>query len=311
MGVETTESRSYTDQVAIESVFGKEQPLLLMVPRDGVARELKLGEALGDIPHVTQVISYAGVVGTTIPSAYAPEEARNQFYSDAYARIILYTNLETEGDLTFETIDQILSTTDSFYSEYYLTGESAALYDMKNVVAVDMGRINLIAVIGIFIVLMFTFKSLTIPLFLIFTIESAIWMNLSIPYFASLPISFIGYLIISTVQLGATVDYAILMTHKYIDERQKESKKEAMWNALKNNVAAVLISASILATAGFTLAGTTNNPVIKELGSLLGRGTVLSFVMVVAVLPALLLTFDKLIQKTTLSHGFYQETEDK
>jgi len=311
MGVESSESRSYTDRVNIEAVFGKEQPLLLMVPKENIVKELQLSTALSDMPFVNQVLSYADNVGTTIPTNFVPNEAYNQFYSDHYARIIIYTNLETEGDATFEAIDQIMTTTGNYYDDYYLTGESAALRDMKNVVAVDMGRINLIAVVGIFIVLMLTFKSISIPLFLIFTIESAIWINLSVPYFTDSPLSFIGYLIISTVQLGATVDYAILMTHRYMDERQKTSKKEAMWQTIKNNVAAVLISASILATAGFTLAGTTNNPVIKELGTLLGRGTVLSCVMVVAVLPALLLVFDKIIKKTTLAHGFHQETEEK
>jgi predicted RND superfamily exporter protein len=309
MGVDSQESRSYIDQEAIKEVFGDANPLLLIIPRNSVAKENQLGKALKEIDHVTRVISYAEMVGTRIPSTFVPEVALNNFYSDNYARIILYTNLEAEGDVTFKTMDQIMEVTGTYYDEFYLTGESASLNDMKNVVAVDMGRINLIAVIGIFIVLLFAFRSLTIPILLIFTIESAIWMNLSIPYFINAPISFIGYLIISTVQLGATVDYAILMTNRYLEERQMEPKKEAMWKALKNNVGAILISAAILATAGFTLAGTTNNPVIKELGTLLGRGTVLSFVMVVAVLPALLLIFDKVIQKTTWSHGFYQDKE--
>ena len=282
-----------------------------MVPKEDVAREKALADELSKIPHIKQVVSYAENVGTKIPSTYVPETALAQFYSENYARIILYTDLASEGETTFNTVEQILSTTKNYYSDYYLTGEGATMNDMKNVVNSDMGLINLIAIVGIFIILLLTFRSLTLPLILIFTIESAIWINLAIPYFTDTPISFIGYLIISTVQLGATVDYAILMTHKYMEERRKTGKREAMWDALKNNIAAVMVSATILASAGFVLAATTNNAMIKELGNLLGRGTVLSFIMVAAVLPALLIIFDKAIQWTTLGHGFFNEKEHK
>lgn len=306
MGVENEQSRSVIDAKAIESVFGDSNTLLLIVPNNSLSKEAELSKALEEIPYVTTVVSFPNTVGTKIPKEYIPDEAVSNFYSEHYARIILYTNLPVESDITFTTVDTILETADAYYDDVYLTGQSASLNDMKNVVGVDMNRINLIAIIGIFIVLLITFRSLTIPMLLIFTIETAIWINLSVPYFMNTSISFIGYLILSTVQLGATVDYAILVTHRYLDARQYEPKKEAMYNALKNNIAAVLISAAILATAGFTLAGTTQNPIIRELGTLLGRGTVLSFLMVVGVLPALLILFDTVIQKTTLSHNFYQ-----
>ncbi|MBN2220789.1 MAG: MMPL family transporter, partial [Vallitaleaceae bacterium] len=305
------ESRDVRDKAVIDEVFGTAQLLLLMVPKEDVAREKALADELSKIPHIKQVVSYAENVGTKIPSTYVPETALAQFYSENYARIILYTDLASEGETTFNTVEQILSTTKNYYSDYYLTGEGATMNDMKNVVNSDMGLINLIAIVGIFIILLLTFRSLTLPLILIFTIESAIWINLAIPYFTDTPISFIGYLIISTVQLGATVDYAILMTHKYMEERRKTGKREAMWDALKNNIAAVMVSATILASAGFVLAATTNNAMIKELGNLLGRGTVLSFIMVAAVLPALLIIFDKAIQWTTLGHGFFNEKEHR
>ncbi len=305
MDIETEESRSARDKAAIEETFGNDQVLLLMVPRQERTLEVELIDDLRELPFMKEVVAYGNMVGTKVPLEYVPEEAVDNFYSENFARIILYTNLANEGDRSFEAVDTIKDIAASHYDEYYLAGQPPTLNDMKNVVAIDLARINLIAVIGIFIVLLLTFRSLTIPLILIFTIESAIWINLSVPYFSGITISFIGYLILSTVQLGATVDYAILMTHRYLDARKEMHKRDAMWHALTNNVAAVLISATILATAGFTLAATTGQALIKELGLLLGRGTVLSFVMVVAVLPALLVLFDKLIQYTTLGHGFH------
>lgn len=310
MKVDEDGARSYIDQEAIEAVYGDDQAILLMVPREEITKEAEMVSVLETIPGVTQVMAYTSEVGTKIPDAYIPEEAISQFYSDNYARVIIYTDMAVEGDETFDFVDQILLAAETYYDEYYLTGQSPTLNDMKKVVTEDVGRINLIAVIGIFIVLLLTFKSISIPLVLVFVIETAIWMNLSVPYFRGTPISFIGYLILTTVQLGATVDYAILMTHKYLDERKQAPKGQAMWNTIKNNVAAILISATILSMAGFALAGTTQIGIIKELGILLGRGTILSFVMVVAVMPALLLLLDKVIKKTTLSHGFYDKKED-
>jgi predicted RND superfamily exporter protein len=134
----------------------------------------------------------------------------------------------------------------------------------------------------------------------VFSIETAIWINLSIPYFMGQPLSFIGYLIISTVQLGATVDYAILFTNAYLNNRKTLSKKDAMRAAIGDNFIAILTSAVILATAGFALAFTSSNPIIGELGTLLGRGTLFSLAMVSCVLPALLILFDRVNQKTTL-----------
>ncbi len=300
MGSITGQSRAGKDSLHIEEKFGKENPMVLLVPKDDPGKELILSDALGDIPHVTSVVSFVTAVGAEIPTEFVPKEALQQFYSEKYSRIILYTDTPEEGEQTFSTVAAILNTTGQHYESYYLAGQSATLYDMRNVVSTDNEVVNLIAVIGIFFVLLITFRSLVLPLFLIFTIETAIWINLSFPYFADQPLTFIGYLIISTVQLGATVDYAILFTNSYMNNRKTLPKKEAMRTTIGDNLIAIVISAGILATAGFALASTSSNPVIGELGTLLGRGTLLSLFMVSCVLPAILVLFDKLIHMTTL-----------
>jgi predicted RND superfamily exporter protein len=120
-------------------------------------------------------------------------------------------------------------------------------------------------------------------------------------------LSYVGYLIVSTVQLGATVDYAILFTNSYLENRKSLSKKEAMTKTIQTNVSAILTSAGILASAGFAMALTTSIPVVYDLGVLVGRGTLLSLAMVALVLPALLVLFDKAIMKTTLKNQFKME----
>lgn len=304
-------SRAGKDTIAIEKTFGKDNPLVLIVPKENSGKEMELCDELSQIPKIKSVISYVTAVGAQIPSQYVPQEVVDQFYSGDYTRIILYTNASEEGEETFNMVQTVLDTADNYYEKYYLTGQSAALLDMKNMVEIDTRIVNLIAIFGIFMVILITFRSITIPIFLVFTIETAIWINLSFAYFGNNSLSFIGYLIISTVQLGATVDYAILLTNHYLTERKEMLKNKAMLKALTENVAAILVSASILSASGFILAATSSNPIIAELGLLLGRGTVLSFVMVVCVLPALLLIFDKVIQKTTLKCGFYLENKNR
>ncbi|MHB8127875.1 MAG: efflux RND transporter permease subunit [Mobilitalea sp.] len=304
MGSMTNASRVGKDTSYIEEKFGKENALVLLVPKENVGKESELCDALSEIPHVQSVISFATAVGAEIPPEFVPGEAIEQFYSENFTRIILYTNTAEEGEEAFTTVQTVLDTASMHYDTYYLAGQSTTLYDMKKVVSIDTKRINLVAIIGIFIVLLLTFRSLILPIFLIFSIETAIWINLSFPYFTGQPISFIGYLIISTVQLGATVDYAILFTNAYLNNRKTLPKKEAIRVTIGDNLISILISAGILATAGFTLAFTTSNPIISELGILLGRGTLLSLTMVTCVLPALLVLFDKAIQKTTLKNKF-------
>ena len=304
MGSVTSASRVGMDTSAIEDKFGKDNPLVLLVQKENVSKESELSIALSKIPHVTSIVSFVTSVGTEIPLEFVPESVTKQFYSENFSRIILYTDTAEESIEAFDTVQAVLDTAAMHYDTYYLAGQSTTLYDMKNIVSVDITRINLVAIIGIFIVLLISFRSLILPLFLLFSIETAIWINLSIPYFTGQPINFIGYLILSTVQLGATVDYAILFTNAYLNKRKTHTKKEAMRVTIGDNLVAILISAGILATAGFVLAYTTSNPIIGELGTLLGRGTLLSLTMVACVLPALLVLFDKVIQKTTLKSKF-------
>ncbi len=295
------ESRAGKDAAEIEEIFGRDNQLILLVPRGSPGAEAELCRDLGRLEHVTSVVSYSTAVGSEIPSEYLSEEQSGQFYSEGYARIILYTDTETEGEDAFSTVRAVKNAAAGFYAESLLAGQSAILYDMRSIVPADTKTVDYIAVAGIFIVLLLTFKSLSLPVLLLFTIETAIFVNLSFAYFTGQTYNFIGYLVISTVQLGATVDYAILLTDRYMGLRKDFPKKEAMAKALGGNVSSILISAAILSLSGFTLSATSSNRIIAELGVLLFRGTALSFVMVVCVLPALLIMLDKAISKTTLS----------
>ena len=293
-------SRTGRDKAAIQYEFGRSTAMALLVPRGDVAREKELCQGLERLDHVTGILSYATSVGAEIPPDYLGHEITKQFYSEKYARIIVYTDTPEEGDIAFATVESIQGLADKYYGDAaYSVGQSANLYDMKNLVRIDNTRINLIAIAAIFIVLLVTFRSATLPFILLLTIEAGIWINLSIPYFAGEHINFIGYLVLSTVQLGATVDYAILLTSHYLRNRKELPKRDAIKTALGSSFKPILVSAATLSSAGLTLFATSSNPVISGLGLLLGRGTALSMLMVVCFLPAMLLLFDKAIGKTT------------
>lgn len=298
-------NRSGEDTAAINDKFGQSTAIVLLVPRGDIAKEKLLSEDLKTLDHINEVISYAVTVGTQIPESYLDSAVINQFYSEHYGRIIVYTDTAEEGSEAFTVVEQVQGMARDYYGDtVYSLGQSVNMYDMKTVVTSDNKLVNMLAVISILLVLLITFKSLTLPLILIITIETAIWINLSFPYFSGNPLCYIGFLVINTVQLGATVDYAILLTNHYRYNRKTLPKKEALKVTLGEVFGPILISASILSLAGFTLKLTSTNPIVSDLGLLLGRGTILSMLMVVCFLPAALVLFDKLIMKTTLHADF-------
>lgn len=308
LGSLSADSRSAVDKEAVNSVFGESNAIVLLVPKGDVSKEQQLGQQLEKLPHITSVISYAALVGPEIPPEFLDSEITERFYSEHYSRLIVYTDTEDEGDVAFSTVEIVQSTARSYYGDtVHSVGQSVTMYDMKNVIQRDNKLVNIIAIVSILLVLLITFRSLTLPLFLLITIETAIWLNLSFPYFSGNELCYIGFLIINTVQLGATVDYAILMTTHYNENRRRLPKKEALKQTLGEVFGSILVSGSILSLSGFTLWFTSSNQIVSDLGLLLGRGTIMSALLVVFFLPAALTVFDRLIVKTTLRTDFFKE----
>ncbi len=298
--------RSFLD---IEEEFGRTNILAVLVPSGDMSKETELSKELKNDPYIKSVVSYAESVGSGIPSGFLDEDITEQFYSDNYARIIMYTNLPDEGEITFAAVNNLENVITKYYDEYYMVGQSATLRDMKEVVDVDNVRVNLIAIIAIFLVVALAFKSITLPFILILTIEVAIWINLSVPYFTGTSINFIGYLVLNTVQLGATIDYAILLTDTFMGNRRFLPLKEAIAASLGTAFRSILVSASILSIAGFTLFFTSSNTIVQDIGLLLGRGTIISMLMVIGFLPSMLILFDKPIGKTTIGSKFFKKED--
>ena len=306
---ETT--RAGTDLIKIEETFGKYTPMVVLVPKGDVAKEQKLVQELENLDHVTSVLAYVNTVSPVIPPEYLDESVVDQFYSEHYSRIIINSNLGTEGDEAFALVEKVQNKASAYYEEdTYTLGESVTLYDIKTTVEKDNVMVNLLTVITIAIVLLVSFKSISIPVVLLLTIQSSVWINLSVPYFTNSSLVYVGYLIISTVQLAATVDYAILFSEAYKENRREMSALEAIKKTVDEKLFSIAVSASILSSVGFILWITSSNPIVSSIGLLLGRGALLAFIMVVCFLPAVLLVFDKVVEKTTWKAGFFHDRKE-
>lgn len=286
----------------IENVFGKNDTYVLMVPRGSTATEKELSDALHKIPEVTGIISYVDTVGTEVPMNYLDEDTLSQLVSDNYSRMVISVETDYEGEATFNLVERIRSTANSFYpSTYYLAGEGVSSYDLMDTITEDTLKVNLIAIGAVFIVLLLTMKSVTLPVILVLAIETAIWVNLSVPYFTDSVVFYLAYLIISSIQLGATVDYAILFTDRYMEYRKTMNKKEAVIQTVSTVTVSVLTSGIVLTVVGFLLGYISSHGILSQLGMYLGRGAVLSLISVLFVLPGLLYLTDGIIRHTTLN----------
>ena len=291
-----TQIGSDTDK--IQDIFGKQDTYVLMVPKDSTATQAELSEALHDIPQITSIVSYVDTVGETIPEQYLDDDTLSKLNSDNYTRMVLSVDATYEGDATFELVETIRDTAEEYYpGEWLLAGEGVSTYDLMDTVTSDMVKVNLIAIGAVFLVLLLSFKSLILPVILVLSIETAIWINLAIPYFSNQSVFYIAYLIISSIQLGATVDYAILFTDRYREMRETYAKKDAVIQTISAVAVSVMTSAIVLTVVGFLLGIVSSHRLLSQLGFFLGKGALLSLAIVLFVLPGLLYLFDKFIVK--------------
>ena len=289
------------DTAAIEETFGKSDTYVLMVPRGDVVRERQLSDELQAIPEVTSILSYVDVAGTTIPTEFVGEDTLKLLMSENYSRLVLSVDADFEGPATFKLIDRIREVVEKWYpGAWKLAGEGVSTEDLMGTVTADMGKVNFLAIAAVFVVLLLSMKSVSLPVILVLAIETAIWINLSLPYFFDKTIFYIAYLIISSIQLGATVDYAILFTDRYLEHRRTMGKRDAIVSTVSAVTASILTSGMTLTVVGFLLGYLSTHGLLSQLGMFLGKGTLCSLAIVFFVLPGLLYLLDGLIRRTTL-----------
>lgn len=226
-------------------------------------------------------------------------DAREQLEGDEYSRMLVMTTGPIEGDEIFHTIDQIRDIAYQYYHEVYVVGDSTSDYDLSKSFTQDNLMVSIMTAVFVAIILLFTFTNYSIPLILVATIQTSIWINFSIPAVTGTGMFFLSYLIVSSIQMGATIDYAIVITSRYTAYRKENvDKRTAIIKTLNESFPTIITSGTIMTSAGFVIGQITSNPVIASLGTTLGTGTLTSIILVMLILPQLLYVFDGVIHKT-------------
>ena len=227
-------------------------------------------------------------------------KAQLQLQSDKYSRLVVYLNLPEESDETMDFLDTMHALIAKYYSsDTYIVGNSTNVKDLSSSFGEDNMLISVLSALFVVIILLFTFKSAGLPVLLIVVIQGSIWINFSVPTIQHESLYFLGYLIVNSIQMGANIDYAIVISSHYSDLKKEMRPKEAMITALNEAFPTIFTSGTILAVAGALIGVMTTNPVIAAIGTCLGRGTVISIVLVMAVLPQILLIGDTIVERTS------------
>lgn len=232
--------------------------------------------------------------------------ARDQLLGEDYSRFVLELGVPSEGEETYEALEEIRQCVARYYDleKIYLVGSSTSNKDLSDSFSMDNVIITILTAVFVMVILLFTFQSAGLPVLLVLTIQGSIWINFSLPYLQQEPVYFLGYLVVSAIQMGATIDYAIVITSRYMELKRYMPIKEAIVQTLNQAFPTILTSGSMLVAAGFIINNISSNVVVAAIGLALGRGTLTSIIMVLLMLPQTLLLGDIIIEKTafTLKH---------
>ncbi|HHY39721.1 MAG TPA: MMPL family transporter [Syntrophaceticus sp.] len=293
------ELTAVADSEKLRKKHGVAELVYLIVEDQGLKTEQTLTEQLKTIPEVKSVNSLVEYTGAQIPEEFIPEDILQNFRAGKYALCTIELGIGQADSRISNTLKEIKDTAASFYDEVYLSGEAALTQDLKELTTKDLSRVNMFSAIAIAIIVALTFASLTLPIILVMAIQFAIWLNLSGAFLSGTELYFVTYLVLGSVQLGATVDYAILLTSKYKEALQEHSPKEAMRQAVEKSGRFILTSSLTLTTATIAVASFSKIKMAGQMCGMLGIGAFISMLTIIFILPALLLLCDRLVTKTS------------
>ena len=246
-------------------------------------------------------VTLSGDVQDTLDDLFSQlDKAQVQLQAENYSRMVAYLSVPEESSETFAFLDKMHDIVYKYYPEdAYIVGNTTSAMDLSSSFGEDNLLISVLSALFVILVLLFTFKSAGLPVLLIFVIQGSIWINFSVPYLQDSPLYFLGYLIVNSIQMGANIDYAIVISSHYTDLKKVMHHKDAIVTALNESFPTIFTSGSILASAGVLISVLTTNPVIAAIGECLGRGTIVSILLVLFVLPQILVLGDVIIERTS------------
>ena len=285
--------------------FGMSNIHMVMIKNGMSQKELSnMQKEIDKVDGVEWCLGMNSVIGSSIPSDMIPSSMKEMLQSDEYEMQFICSNYKSATEKVNKQINEINNIVKKYSPGSMVIGEAPLMNDLETVTNVDLRNVNIASIAAIFVIILIVFKSISLPVIQVAVIEFAICVNMAVPYYTGLSLPFVASIVIGTIQLGATVDYAILMTSRYQKERINGKKKmEAIRIAHETSMQSIITSGLSFFAATIGIAIYSNIDMISAICTLLARGAVISTVAVIFILPAMFMIFDKLICKTTLKMG--------
>jgi len=295
-------SRAAVDTDKIRESFMNTEVVYVVIPDEGAIKEKELINRIEVIDAVDSVAALSQQVDVTIPENFIPGDIRERYVKGNYRYFEVRLLTPADDPRTFEAVDRIREAAGEVFDEYYVTGSPALTRDLAGLVEADNRMVSIISIGLILAIIGFSYMSLSLPFLLVLVIEMAIWINLSIPYFQGITVSSLTPIVIGAIQLGATVDYAILFTSRYKENRERiKDRLEAIRQTIEDTGRSVLTSALTMIAATLGIALIASIKATGELTMMIGRGAAISMAVIFLGLPSVFLIFDRLIGWTTKS----------
>lgn len=261
-----------------------------------------------DVDGVKWSIGLNSLIGSNFPEDMIPSDVTKMLKSKNYELLFVCSDYKAATNTINNQITKVNKIVKSYNKGSMVIGEAPLTKDLADVTDVDLKNVNIASILAIFIIILLVFKSISLPFILVAVIEFAIFVNMAIPYYSGITLPFVASIVIGTIQLGATVDYAILMTTKYQKERMNgKSKKDSIRIAHESSMKSILISGCSFFAATFGVGLYSKIDMISSICTLLSRGAIISTIVVICVLPAMFMIFDKVILKTTIGFGSHKQ----
>lgn len=275
---------------------------MLLVDADMEPKEVNsMLDEMGKVDGVSFSMSLDTLIGPSIPREIVPESVTKILKSDKWQLMLIGSEYKVASDEENAQIDELSKILKSYDKDGMLIGEAAATKDLIDITDHDFKVVNIVSIAAIFIIILIALRSVSLPIILVAVIEFAITVNMGVPCFTNTTIPFIASVVIGTIQLGATVDYAILMTTRYKTERNAgKDKHEAVTTALTTSMKSIMVSALGFFASTFGVGVYSSVDMISQLCTLMSRGAIISMITVICILPSMLMLFDKVIINTTM-----------
>lgn len=287
----------YEQTQEINAEFGRSNLLVAILPNTDVGKEKELIDTLEDRDYVKKVMGLSAYLPEGVSEDILPASISGLFHKDGYARLLIYIKTKPESPIAYAYTKEVSELIRSYYPEdSYITGNTPVTEDMEAILIPDYRMVNTLAMLSIFLVVAISFHSPIMPIAAMVPIMMAIYLNMAFHYFKGTTMIFIAYAVVSCVQLGSTIDYAISCTENYLQIRGREKdKRKAAIEMVEISFPSILTSGTILIVCGYAISVLSSIPSISEVGHLVGRGAILSMIFVIGLMPVLLRMIDPLI----------------